>query len=174
MSPLSRTARALPVLLTLALVGGCASNQPGALVTGSPAPTAAATASAEATPAPTPTTAVSDEDVPAPQPTQTAVDGRTVVLPSVTAAVWNSATAAVEVSAFVPVVESTGRCTLVLTSGTSTATTESVAYADASSTSCDLLSIPGTGLASGTWRVTVTYSSPDSAGSSDATEVVVP
>ena len=171
MSPLRRSTRATPVLLVLAVVTGCATDHPGTLVSGD---TTTSPPAVTATPGSSPTAAVSDQDVHTPQPTETTQDGRARVLPSVTVAMWNDTAGAVEVSAFVPVIETTGACTLTLTLGTSTASAESVAYADASSTSCDLLSVPAAQLSPGTWEVTVTYSSPDSTGSSVATEVMVP
>ncbi len=172
MPPLHRATRALPVLLVLlAVTSGCATVRPAGPATDE---TAAVPSDAPTPPAPSPTTAVSDQDVQTPQPTATAPDGRATAVPSVTSAVWNDAADAVEVSAFVPVIETTGTCLLTLTMGASTASAESVAYPDASSTSCDLLSVPGSQLAPGTWVASVTYSSPDSTGRSVATEVTVP
>ncbi len=91
-----------------------------------------------------------------------------------TSALWNATTRAVEVSAYVPVIETDGTCTLTLTSGTATARADGKAFADASSTSCGLLSIAGSELKAGTWQATVAYDSPHTHGVSHAQGVTVP
>ncbi|MFB9956392.1 hypothetical protein [Cellulomonas denverensis] len=87
---------------------------------------------------------------------------------------WNTTSAAVEVGAYAATVESDGVCTLTLTGPGGTVTAQGSALADASSTSCGELSVPGTQLSSGSWQAVVGYSSPRSRGTSAAVTVEVP
>ncbi|GAA4745667.1 hypothetical protein GCM10023328_29860 [Modestobacter marinus] len=99
-------------------------------------------------------------------------DPATVV---VTYSGWVDDTAAVELGAYVAgVVESGGRCTLTLTSGSATATTEVTAEPDASSTSCPTMAVPGAELAPGSWQAVVAYESASASGRSTPVTVAVP
>lgn len=89
-----------------------------------------------------------------------------------TSLAWNPETGAAEASAFVPVVEGDGTCTLTL--GTSTVSTHATAYPDASSTSCDLLTVPRSQLSPEAWQAVVYYESSTSAASSSPTTIEVP
>lgn len=108
-------------------------------------------------------TAVSD----APRPTAT-----DVVL---SYAGWEDAVRAVEAAGYVsPVVEDGGTCTLELTSDGRTTSTTVAAVADATTTVCPGLSVPGDDLAPGTWTARLEYSSPTTEGTSEPLDVEVP
>lgn len=88
---------------------------------------------------------------------------------------WDDATSAVEVNAFVGgVVEEGGTCTLRLTGGDAPVSVEVPAEADASTTTCGLMSTPGTPVPPGTYDAVVTYTSPSASGVSAGTSVEVP
>lgn len=86
-----------------------------------------------------------------------------------------------EIRAFTnSVIEGTGTCTATVVMGAMegmkamTVTKSSEAFIDASSTQCRPIYIPVSQLHSGTWKVSVKFSSPDYEGTSDAVEVKVP
>jgi hypothetical protein len=87
---------------------------------------------------------------------------------------WNPSSTAMEVSAYVSVVEQGGTCGLTATKGSLRATAQTSALPDASTTSCGDLRIPGSDLSAGTWSVVVTYRSAASSGSSAPIAVDVP
>lgn len=88
---------------------------------------------------------------------------------------WSQADAAVVVGGSVSgVIEDGGTCTLTLTRADLVARATTPAVADASSTSCGGLAVPGDELSSGTWRATIDYASAGSAGQSQPFDVVVP
>jgi hypothetical protein len=91
----------------------------------------------------------------------------------VTFAGWNSLSSAVEVGAYVPVVETPGACTLVLDGPAGTLTRQVAGTADASTVSC-VVTVPDSEVSAGTWRATMSYASVTSSGTGAATEVVVP
>ncbi|GAA4628993.1 hypothetical protein GCM10023113_35860 [Cellulomonas oligotrophica] len=132
-------------------------------------PTATPTAVPEPTAAPEP----EPEDPAQPTPA-TPGDAASVLDVVVTFSGWNDLSGAVEVGAYVPVVEDDGTCTLTLTGGSGTPTATSDGIPDASSTSCGSLTLPGSAVPSGTWTATVTYASSTSTGSSDPVTVEVP
>lgn len=116
-----------------------------------------------------------------PEPTAVATDAPVSAAPtgeasvSITYASWDAGSRAVEVGGYVAdVVESGGTCTVVLTRGDHRATATSSAEADASTTSCGAVSVPGGQLSSGTWEAVLSYGSADHRGASAPTEVVVP
>lgn len=77
----------------------------------------------------------------------------------------------VSIAAYVSgVVESTGTCNLQATQSGSTTITQSVsAFENATTTNCTVFSVPRSQFgAGGSWSFTVTYSSPDAQGSSQA------
>lgn len=80
-----------------------------------------------------------------------------------------------EVRAFMPsVIQGTGECTAtVKKSGAPTITEKSPAFIDSSSTICQPIYIPTSQLSSGTWTVSVAYSSPTHQGSSSDHKVEV-
>lgn len=87
---------------------------------------------------------------------------------------WNAATGAVEVGAYVALVEQPGTCTLTLQRGDVSVQASATGTTDAATVSCGGLSIPSAQLSPGTWTGSVTYSSADSVGSSAPVEVQVP
>jgi hypothetical protein len=87
---------------------------------------------------------------------------------------WNPGSSAMEVSAYVSVVEQGGTCGLTATKGSLRATAQTSALPDVSTTSCGDLRIPGSDLSTGTWSVVVTYRSAASSGSSAPIAVDVP
>jgi len=87
---------------------------------------------------------------------------------------WDPDSRAVQVAGFVGgVVEDGGVCTLTLTQGGATVSEEKRALADASTTSCGEVSVPGAELGAGTWQAVLTYSSSGHAGTSEAVDVEV-
>ncbi len=75
------------------------------------------------------------------------------------------------------VIEGTGTCTAAVVFAGAPAkrvTKSSQAFIDTSSTLCRPIYIPTSELRPGTWKVTVTFSSPDHEGTSDSVEVKVP
>ena len=72
------------------------------------------------------------------------------------------------------VVDQGGRCTLSLTKGSLTAMAQTNATADATTTACGEITVPGSELSPGTWQAVISYASPSSSGQSDPVEIVVP
>lgn len=163
-------------LVALLALCGCAAagsgDRPTTTATTPTRPTVAPPSSQSAAPspsrgsAPASPTAAPTAASPTTDPAQVAVQ--------LTSAAWSAADQAVEVSAFVPVVEEGGTCTVTLTSGSRSAQASGPAYPDASSTSCGLLSVPAAQLGSGTWTAVVTYRSSLTRAISDPTPVEVP
>ncbi|MEV7972693.1 hypothetical protein [Cellulomonas sp. NPDC089187] len=153
----------------------------------SPTPTPSVTSTSSAAPSPTPTV----DPVPtAPAPTEDPGDPaaptaappvtdpgtaapRTVDVIS-TYAGWNDLSRALEFGAYVPVVETGGSCTLLLSGPGGERSIQAGATPDASTTSCGELVVPGDTLSSGSWQAVITYSSPRSSGTSDTVTVEVP
>lgn len=81
-----------------------------------------------------------------------------------------------EVSAYAPVVETSGKCTANITNSATGKITakKSLATPSASTTDCNLLVVPVSQLGSGNYSVVVNYSSDESEGASSATEVNIP
>lgn len=131
----------------------------------------AASAEADATtPAPAaPSTLSVGETLPTDPPRSTPAQ---VVL---TFADWDPGAGAVVAGGYAsPVVEDDGTCTLELTKGGESVTATAGAEADATTTSCDTLSVPGDQLSPGTWRAVLRYESSAMSGTSDARKVEVP
>lgn len=142
-------------------------------------PAAAATASGPvldpSIPSATPTETVAS-DTPLPTATATVTEAptsgptsapaaRTAVVPFITTADWDASAKVLDVSAIVPgVVESSGTCTVTATSGATTRTAKGDGVAASSYTGCEAVSFSG--LAAGTWKVSVRYESAKSAGTS--------
>jgi hypothetical protein len=87
---------------------------------------------------------------------------------------WRADVRQVLVGGYVPgVVESGGTCTLTLTKGAATVSADTQATADAASTACGAVVVPGDRLTAGTWKAVLSYSSPMHAGASGAVAVEV-
>jgi hypothetical protein len=88
---------------------------------------------------------------------------------------WVDQSSSVEVGAYVAgVVESGGTCTLTLTGPGSTRTATVTGEADAGSTSCPTMAVPGAQLSTGSWTAVVAYRSTDASGTSASATVDVP
>jgi hypothetical protein len=88
---------------------------------------------------------------------------------------WDAANSVVEAAGFVTdVVEDGGTCTLTLTKGTATVTATRTGAADATTTNCGRLTVPGASVLPGAWQVSLTYRSATSFGTSAALTVQVP
>ena len=87
---------------------------------------------------------------------------------------WSPDEREVQLAGFVGgVVEEGGVCTLTLTKGGATVTGDRKALADAATTSCGELSVPGDKLSAGTWRAVLSYASEGHNGTSEAVDVEV-
>lgn len=79
-----------------------------------------------------------------------------------------------EIRAFTPsVISGAGTCTAVVTKGSQRITKETAAFIDAKSTICEPVYIPTSQLDTGTWNITVTFSSKTHTGTSGAMEVAI-
>ena len=113
-------------------------------------------------------------------PTAVATDAPDTASPGsagvvVTYAGWDAGTGSVEVNAFVSgVIEDGGTCTAALTLGSTTRTVTAPAAADATTTGCTPMIVPGDQLSAGDWQAVVTYTSATAEGRSPATGVTVP
>jgi hypothetical protein len=88
---------------------------------------------------------------------------------------WDAASSSVEVDGFVGSrIEEGGTCTVTLTRDGATRTASAPAFADASTTICHPLLLPGRDLGPGRWQAVLGYSSAQSAGTSATVEVDVP
>jgi cytoskeletal protein RodZ len=107
-----------------------------------------------------------------PQPSSTASPPVTVkkVVPSMSYYAYNSGTLTLG-GGVSGLVENGGTCTVSVWQGASTVTQKFAAKAGPSSTDCGAMSISSTKFTSGTWNLTITYSSPDAQGTSPATQV---
>ncbi len=115
-----------------------------------------------------------DTEAPADLPTDerpVAEDGEATV--QVGYAEWTGGS--VEVNAFVvDRVEDGGTCTLTLSRGERSHDVTASAFADASTTICGLLALPGSQLAPGAWDAVVTYNAGGATGVTEVFEVTVP
>ncbi|MGY1652135.1 hypothetical protein [Geodermatophilus sp. SYSU D01119] len=90
-------------------------------------------------------------------------------------AYWDPAEAALFASGFVsPVVEDGGTCTLLVSRDGNTVRATVEGIADATTTVCDRLVLPGDELRPGTWSVVLQYESGTASGESAPFEVEVP
>ena len=112
----------------------------------------------------------SKEDTPA-TPTPTTPTGKKSVSPVMTS--WG-ASPNVEARGYVPGVnEEGGTCTLTLTRNGQTVTESKTGISDVKTVSCGLISVSRTRLSTGTWNVTLSYSSASSEGVSTSNQVEV-
>jgi hypothetical protein len=171
-----RAARRAVPLAVLVLLAACTPSGPGSDPTATPTPAPSASSPAPSL-EPSPTTSAAPPAEPTPTPAPSGGDSgatRTVDV-VVTTSGWQPTTGAVEVSAYVTAVEAGGTCTLDLVGPAgATAQASQSAEPDASSTSCGLLTVPGSRLARGTWQGTVTYVSPSSSGTAALSPIEVP
>jgi hypothetical protein len=87
---------------------------------------------------------------------------------------WDPAREEVQLAGFVGgLVEDGGVCTLTLTKDGATVSRDRTALADASTTSCGEVSVPGAQLEAGTWQAVLTYSSTGHTGTSETVAVEV-
>ncbi|GIG39608.1 hypothetical protein [Cellulomonas phragmiteti] len=191
--PTSRPVRARrhglvpPVLVVTAglLLGACTTGTPQATDdptrSASPAtasPTAAGTtptSTTTATPAPatSPTPEASGGAAPAPADGAPGQPATTVDV-VVTFSGWNTTTSAAEVGAYAATL-TPGTCTLRLTGPRGASAEVSVpTVADASTVSCDGLSVPRARLSSGTWSGTVEYVGSNASGRGDVPPMDIP
>ncbi|MDP5182820.1 hypothetical protein QOZ88_09220 [Blastococcus sp. BMG 814] len=88
---------------------------------------------------------------------------------------WDADSSAIVVGAVVAgVIESGGTCTLTVAQGLTEHTASSKGSADASTTTCGRMSVPGGDLDAGEWTAMVSYESPAANGESQWFSVVVP
>jgi hypothetical protein len=79
-----------------------------------------------------------------------------------------------EIRAFTnSVISGDGTCTATVKKGSQVITKSVSAFVDASSSQCRPIYIPSTQLDSGTWQITVRFSSPTSEGTSETVEVTI-
>lgn len=144
-------------------LAGCTSAGPtsGATTTRSTASAApAATSAPPSTPAKTPAVEVTTSSATSPSPQPTASAEADTVAPALTYAGAGRAADTYEVSGLVPgIIEDGGSCTFHLRSGGTSVDRTQQGVADATSTSCGTVVIPASALSSGTWVVTLEYSS---------------
>ncbi|MGY1751480.1 hypothetical protein [Modestobacter sp. SYSU DS0511] len=176
--------RVLSVITGLVLLSGCtagAGEQAAAPTDGAVAPDAVgvtdAATTAEQTAGQTtgsatpPVGAITDPD--APVATDDSRPSATGVVLSY--AYWDERSDAVLASGYVsPHVEEGGTCTLVLTRDDEEVTARTAGLADASTTSCPEMSVPGADLRSGDWAAVLRYRSPSGSGTSQPLDVEVP
>jgi hypothetical protein len=91
---------------------------------------------------------------------------------------WDEESGSVQVGGYVsPVVEDGGTCTLELTREGAegrVVTATGPGFADATTTICGGLAVPGDELTAGEWTVVLSYESSAASGTSEGTTVVVP
>jgi hypothetical protein len=88
---------------------------------------------------------------------------------------WEQSSDAVEAGGFVSgVVEGGGTCRLTLTRGERSAVAETQGEADASTTVCGAIVVPGQELSEGTWKAVLSYESATASGVSAPVDVEVP
>lgn len=93
---------------------------------------------------------------------------------SVTFYGWNAVAREAQVGGYVSgVIEGGGTCTLTLTKAGVNVTVRQPATADASTTMCGELDVPGARLSAGTWRAVLSYRSPGHAGVATPVDIAV-
>jgi hypothetical protein len=149
-----------------------ASTTTAPMTTTAPVTGAPGTSSADVVPTGTPVDTEPPTSV-AVDPTVSREAGQVSV--TLTRARWDAGTSSVRAAGFVGgVVESDGSCTLTLSRGSDERTAEAPGAADATTTTCAGLAVPGDQLSAGTWTAVLSYRSADSSGSSQPLTVTVP
>ena len=155
------------------LLASCADS--GDMPASSSTPTSSESSSA---PSPIPTAPPATDD---PESTDPATDApvttpspNTTVPVFVTNVLWSPETSTLEVGAYTAVTGEEGSCTLVLTLGSQTLSASAQTVPDVQTTSCGYLAVVKDDMTPGTWSLQVEYSSPSFAGTSEASEVVIP
>jgi hypothetical protein len=88
---------------------------------------------------------------------------------------WDAGASAVLIGGYVTgVLEDGGTCTATLTQGGRSVTGTSVSSADARTTACAEIQIPGSSLGSGAWSAVLSYQSPRGTGEAQPVTVEVP
>jgi len=151
-----------------------ASSTPTPTPTSSAAPVGAETDFEDVSPTPTASIGPDpDAGEPVASDEPVVVDGSDVDV-SITYYGFDPVTERVEVGGFVAgIVEEGGSCTLTLSGGGQTVTGTSEALADATTTDCGAVAVPGDELGDGTWQAVLSYSSADHSGSSAPVDVEV-
>ena len=170
---LAGTGVAAGVFLTRGTPGGADASSAGA-PTSSAAPLGDETGFEDVSP--TPTASIGpDPDAGAPVATdEPPVATGSEVPVTVTFHGWNPTSQEVEVGGYVEgVVEDGGVCTLTLTKGGTTVTGRADASADAATTACGAVTVPGDEVSAGTWTAVLGYASDEHSGTSDAVDVEV-
>lgn len=167
------------LVCALAALTGCdattsASPSAEATPTRSPSSGPSPTASAPSTnPAPSASTPEGDDEAVDPGAEAPAEPAGVAV--TLTFAGWNTNTASIEVGGYVSgVIENGGTCTVRLVHEGSTVEVTGSASADATTTTCDMLSVPADRVTSGAWTAELAYTSAAATGTSAPTEVLVP
>ncbi len=94
---------------------------------------------------------------------------------TVTYAGWEPSTREVEVGGYVAgISEDGGTCTLTLTKDGRSVTGTKQASADAATTACGAVAVPGGQVSAGTWQAVLTYRSAAHSGTSEPWDVEVP
>lgn len=87
---------------------------------------------------------------------------------------WDQAKQVAQAGGYVTgVIESGGTCTLTLSKGGQTATGTTTAHADATTTTCGAVTIPGSQLTAGTWQAVLSYRSDRHTGKADPVAIEV-
>jgi hypothetical protein len=177
--------RLLVVSLAVVAVGGVAAGGIALATGGTPVPGSASGPAAEAIGSTTPTSSAAIAATDAapsaePAPTETsdsagpAASGAPVQV-VLAFAEWDAAGQRVEAAGFVAdAIESGGICALELTRAGARVEATRDAEADASTTTCGALTVPGDQLAAGEWQATLSYRSARSTGTSQPMTVTVP
>lgn len=154
------------MVLGIATAGGCA---PLPAKTESPSPSASLSSPPVVTPSPSPTVTAPTPTV---APSPTAPPFSSIEVSVITADVVDDA---LEVTGIVlGSADSRGRCTLTVTQGDVTRTTDGTVTPNAGNAYCPLLSVPVAALRSGSSEVTLSYAGAEGSAVSTPVTVVVP
>ncbi len=158
---------------TFAPTSGSVGATSPASPTSSATPRATAVAPPHATASSTPPAATPTAPTSPPEPTSTAATKTRTPL-TLSYSGYDAASASVQASGYIDLIETGGTCTLTLTSGGKTASGSHTASADATTTSCGAVEVPRSSLASGTWDGVLSYSSATTVADSTHFSVVIP
>ncbi|MCU1527631.1 MAG: hypothetical protein JWP75_1394 [Frondihabitans sp.] len=152
-------------------VGAGGTSKPHTTATSTPRPTATSTPGNGASDPSNPSTAPAVVD---PQPSSTTAPPVTVkkVVPAMSYYDYKSGTLSLG-GGVSGLVDTGGTCTVTVTHGSSTVTQKFSASAGPSSTDCGAMSITSSKFTTGTWNLTIAYSSPRAEGTSAVTQVTL-